>query len=414
MSFEVKNTIEAASAITEPTKANELDRTALLARCRDLALKKSILHVLDDDLRRNGFAGSTNIPLLVYLASFTRMFDDPVSLVIKGQSGIGKSFALRSGLRYVPDAAVHQVHGLSAKALVHAAKTNLKNRFLVVQELAGFAKEGLVFLRQLLTEGKVTYMTVAQTRDGHEGKQLDAVEGPTGVMMTTTANSLHWEDETRMLSLYVDQSSEHIRSALMVHAEGPAPKPSDDCLSQWHAFHDYVCSGSLEVIIPFRKALISKLPTSHARVLRDMPKVLALIRAHALIHQETRKRSGEAVFATMDDYVSVYELVSTALAVGLKQSVPPHISESVNAAVHLHAQTGRSVSQIEIAKHLDRDPSTIGRHLAVAVREGFLFNETPGQGRSHAYAPGERELPSRSVLPTPDELWAATDFPAGS
>ena len=89
--------------ITDATNPNELDRTALLARCQDLARNKSILHVLDDDLRRSGFAGSTDIPVLVYLATFTRMFDDPVSLVIKGQSGIGKSFALRSGLRYVPD-----------------------------------------------------------------------------------------------------------------------------------------------------------------------------------------------------------------------------------------------------------------------------------------------------------------------
>ena len=383
-------------------------RDSLLEQCSDLAHAPSILDELDQHLRDHGFAGSTNIPLTVYLSTLTRVFDDPVSLVIKGQSGSGKSFSLHAGLRYVPEATYHEVHGLSPKALVHAARHNLKHRFLVIQEAAGFAKgDGWVFLRQLLTEGKVKYMTVAQTRDGHAGKDLDAVEGPMGVMMTTTANSLHGEDETRLLSLYVDQSPEQIEQAIMMHAEAAPPKPNQEDLSRWRALHDFVCSGSTNVIIPFRRELLSKLPKSYPRVLRDTPKVLRLISAHAALHQITRRWEGDLIMASLDDYAMVYRLISEPLSFGLKASVPGHIIEVVNAVFEMSELLGKAVSQAEVADYLNCDQAVVSRNIATAIKEGFVANRNPGQGRVHEYVPGDREVPSRSVLPTPAELKAA-------
>jgi hypothetical protein len=389
------------------------DRYSLLKQCSDLAESPYILQDLDQHLREHGFAGSTIIPRTVYLGLITRVFDDPVSVVIKGESGAGKSFGLHAGLQYVPNSAYQEVHGLSPKALVHAARHDLKHRFLIIQEAAGFAKEGWVFLRQLLTEGTIKYMTVAQTRDGHAGKDLEAVEGPMGVMMTTTADRLHAEDDTRLLSLYVDRSPEQIRRVIMMHAQEPPRKQSQGDLSQWHALYDYVCGGSTEVEIPYRRELLSKLPDSYPRVLRDIPKVLALIRAHTMLHQRTREHSGNIIKATMDDYSAVYELVSEALSFGLKASVPSHILEVVNAVCELHQMVQNPVGQAEVAEFLNRDQTVVSRNIATAIKEGFVENKNPGQGREHAYVPGKRGLPSRSVLPTPEELEAAVAKSSG-
>ncbi len=390
----------------------KVDREKLLSSCSALAQKPNILRELGEHLTKHGFAGSTDIPEIVVLSMITRSFQNPVSLIIKGQSGSGKSFALKSGLRYVPSSAFHEFHGMSAKALVHASDLDFKNRFLVVQEFAGMAKEGMVFLRQLLTEGRVHYRTVDQGRDGYEGKALPAIEGPTGLMMTTTAHAIHWEDETRMLSLHVDQSPEQIERALMVLAGEAPPKISEEDLSQWHALHDYVCSGSVEVTIPYRRELLSKLPRSHSRVLRDGPKVLALIQAHALLHQCTRERFEDKVVATPGDYEAIYRLVSKPLAYNLKAEVPPHISEVVEAALELYSEgNGRvTVSQGTIAKRLGKDQTNVGRNLNTAIKEGFLINRNPGQGQVHDYVPGERELPSETVLPNPRDL-GPTEMP---
>lgn len=402
--------------MTKPTEISQYatkdEQLKLLERCADLAHASSVLGRLDEELRNHGFAGSTNNARTVYLSTFTRMFQNPVSLVIKGNSGSGKSFSMHSGLRYVPSDAYHEVHGMSEKALLHSSHINLKHRFLVIQEAAGFAKDGWVFLRQMLTEGKLDYLSVGHNKEGHEGKVLQTVEGPMGVMMTTTANALHAEDETRLLSLYVDQSPEQIRRALMKNMHAGPTKPSEDTLAKWHAFHQYVCNGMQEVSIPFLETLLSRLPTSHSRVLRDAPKVLSLIRAHALIHQLSRRKEGNKIVATLDDYAMVYDLVSEPLAFGLRESVPHHIADVVKAALKLHRQHERPLTQVEIAKHLGRDQSVVSRSLSTATREGFLFNEVTGQGRPYGYVPGERELPSNQVLPTPMEMRASTRLKA--
>ena len=66
---------------------------------------------------------------------------------------------------------------MSEKALLYAG-LDLKNRFLIIQEAAGLAEgPGRVFMRQLLTEGEVRYVTVQSTSTGLVGKELPRRRG---------------------------------------------------------------------------------------------------------------------------------------------------------------------------------------------------------------------------------------------
>lgn len=379
-------------------------REQLLGQCPDLAKSTSILSKLDQDLKKYGFAGSTIIPRTVFLATYTRVFSQPVSVVIKGPSSSGKSFALKAALRYVPGEACEVFHGLSEKALVYASKLNLQHRCLVIQEAAGLAEgNGRTFLRQLLSEGEVRYMTVQSTKDGNVGQELPVIKGPVGLLMTTTANSLHWEDETRMLSMQVEQSPEQIMRALLANVKGGPTTPSETDLSQWHSLHRYVTSGPLSVHVPYEEALLSCLPTSHQRVLRDAPQVLALIRAHALMHQCTRDWEHGSVVANLDDYAAVYELVADALSQGLDKSVAPHIREVADAISNAHPTFG-AVSVTELAAMLGKDPGVVSRNVKAAVAQGYLDDHNPGQGRRSMLVPGKRELPKGTVLPSSETL----------
>ncbi|WP_338304986.1 hypothetical protein, partial [Bradyrhizobium ottawaense] len=342
---------------------------------------------------------------LIFLSAITAAFDKPVSIVIKGESGSGKSFSLQSGLRYVHPTAYQEVHGMSPKALLHAAQNELKHKMLVIQEAAGFSADGWVYLRQLLTEGRLTYRTVVQTRDGHVGKELPTIEGPVGLFMTTTQNRLHAEDETRFLSVHVDQSREQIRRAIMSYGDPESTARADGLVPQFHALFEYVRSGPKNVVIPYRRRLLELLPDTYPRVLRDISKVLALIQAHALLHQELRAKRGEAVEAHPDDYAAVHRLIGDALAVGLQATVPPQIVEVIQAVEEMHDQLRRPVSQVEVAHYLEREQTSVSRNINTAVKEGFVKNLNPGQGKEHAYVPGKRSLPTKEVLPHPDRLF---------
>jgi hypothetical protein len=118
--------------------------------------------------------------------------------------------------------------GMSDKALVHSNHIDLRHKHLIIPEAAGLADgNGRAFLRQLLSEGSLSYLTVEKTKDGRNGgEELPPILGPTGLIMTTTAPVLHPEDETRLLSVQIDQSPERMRQTLL------AKCPSGDFLIQ--------------------------------------------------------------------------------------------------------------------------------------------------------------------------------------
>ena len=177
--------------------ANLGDKVILLKKKMDLTKQCSVLSRLESELRRQGFAGSTDIPKLVFLCLYTRWLEKPVSLVIKGPSGSGKSHALNAALQFVPEEAFEEVSGMSEKALLYQEGLDLKHRYLVIGEAAGLANgDGRTFLRQLLSEHKVRYLTVQKISGGQiKGQDLSPIEGPLGLILTTTANALHPEDE---------------------------------------------------------------------------------------------------------------------------------------------------------------------------------------------------------------------------
>jgi hypothetical protein len=322
---------------------------------------------------------------------------------------------LHAGLQFVPSEAFEEVSGMSEKALLYMNELNLKHRYLVIGEAAGLASgDGRTFLRQLLSEGTVRYLTVQKSSNGpNKGQDLRPTEGPIGLILTTTANALHPEDESRMLSYHVDESVDRIREALLSQANGSKSERPPIDLTPWHALHEMVRDGIKLVDIPYAEELAQKLPLSHFRVMRDFPQVLSLIKAHALLHQDQRPKgeNGE-VIAILDDYRAVFDLVAEPLSQGLEAAVPEQIRtvvEAVDALQNedqLEAPWGQpsGVSQMQLSKTLERDPSVVSRNVRKAIGQGFLKNLTPGQGREAALVLGDRELPSGTVLPLPEEL----------
>jgi hypothetical protein len=368
----------------------------------ELANNPNILTILETVIQERGFAGTTEIPKLVYLALLTGMLEKPVSLVIKGPSGSGKSFSMNMGKQFIPPAAYKQFEGMSEKALVYLKDLDLKHKHLVIGEAAGMAEgNGRTLLRQLLSEGSVRYATVQSTeKNGLEGSELPTLEGPTGLLMTTTANSLHPEDESRMLSVEVNESPELIEQALLAQALGTnralAPLNTD----AWFGLYDHISQGQKDVVIPFAEEIAKGLPTSHDRIKRDFPHVLSLIKAHALLHSATRGRNEDgAVIANVDDYAAVRDLVNDPISQGLQVAVADTIRAVVEGVISLRKGPYQSVSQTELADFLKRDQSVISRSVKQAIASGYLTDSNPGQGRVSQLVLGDRKLPARSALP---------------
>jgi hypothetical protein len=124
------------------------------------------------------------------------------------------------------------------------------------------------------------------------------------------------------------------------------------------------------------------------------------------MHQCTREREDGCVVANLDDYGSVYHLVSEPLSQGLDKSIAPHIKEVTEAVRAAVTDPLNGISVTELAGILGKDVGVMSRNVTAAVKLGYLENRNPGQGHKAVLVPGDRELPNGAVLPHPDELSA--------
>src|SRR5262249_56429578 len=134
--------------------------------------------------------------------------------------------------------------------------------------------------RSLLSEGRLRYETVEKTKDGLLPRLIER-EGPTGLIVTTTSLRLHPENETRMLSLTITDTSDQTAAVLRALAQDAASSTID--LARWHALQVWLATGPNKVVITFAERLARLVPPMAIRLRRDFKTVLMLVRAHALL-----------------------------------------------------------------------------------------------------------------------------------
>lgn len=239
---------------------------AAWAQCRELAQEEDILGRFARQLATDGLAGEARVAKLLYLVITSRLLERPASVVVKGPSAGGKSFVMESVLHYFPPAAYYKLSAMSEHALAYSSEP-LSHRMLVLFEAAGMSGEFASYLlRSLLSEGRLRYETVEKTPAGLVAR-LTEREGPTGLLITTTALALHPENETRMLSLSITDTPEQTRAVL--RALAASADDSSDLLDlpdfpMWHALQTWLAGAEQRVTIPFAAVLAELDPAGSA------------------------------------------------------------------------------------------------------------------------------------------------------
>lgn len=367
----------------EHAEADRLTRRSrALAGCEELAGCARILDRLADELRRAGLVGELRAAQLVYLAATSRLLDRPVSVAVKGPSSAGKSYTVAQTLAFLPPEAYHELTAMSERALVYSQEP-LEHRMLVVYEAAGLQSEFASYLlRSLLSEGRLRYETVESTPEGLRPRLVER-EGPTGLIVTTTAVGLHPENETRLLSIPVKDSNEQTRAILDALAHDTRREIDHQ---PWHELQRWIAADIVPVVIPYAPQLMGAIPGVAVRLRRDGKVLLNLIKAHALLHQASRARDTDGrILATLEDYAVVRELVYDLIAEGIEATVSDPIRETV-AAVPAPADCipdSEGVTLRQVAATLGIDKSAVSRRVRSAIDRGYLVNLADGNEVNH-------------------------------
>lgn len=378
----------------------ETKKTEAWSKCRNLAESGCVLKLFGAVISDAGVVGEEHNVKLVYLALTSRFLARPVSLALKGPSSGGKSFLLEQTLRFFPESAYHCTTAMSDRNLVFT-EVDLRRRFLVIFEAEGITDFGSYLMRSLLSEGRLIYEVVEKTRDGLRPRRIEK-EGPTGLLVTTTAVRLHPENETRLLSLLVTDTQEQTHAVMLAQAE-ESNREVD--LTPWVALQSWLEHAEHRVVVPFARDLARLIPPVSVRLRRDFSAVLGLIKAHAILHQATRERDGQGrIVATLDDYAEIRELIGDVVGESVEATVPRSMKETVEAVRQLIQAGADEVGLVALAAALKLDKSSASRRVKAALSRGYLKNLEDRRGRPARFVLGDALPEEVDVLPTAEAL----------
>jgi hypothetical protein len=295
---------------------------------------------------------------------------------------------------------------MSEHALVYS-KEPLVHRILIVCEAPGMASDlTSYFLRSLLSEGRIRYEVVMKTKEGMTPVLIER-DGPTGVILTTTAVSLHPENETRLLSVPATDTAEQTKAVMMAAAAGGDVEIPE--APEWRELQEWIDCAEHRVTIPYAVALAKAVPPVAVRLRRDFPMLLNLIRAHAILHQQRRGRDGDGrVLASPGDYAVVRELVVDLIGDQVQATVSSTIRETVAAVVRLRSEHDAPCNYSDLGQALGLDKSAAQRRARVAISRGYLRNEEDRRGKPARLVLGEPLPEELELLPRPESLSGCT------
>jgi hypothetical protein len=96
-------------------------------------------------------------------------------------------------------------------------------------------------------EGRISFPVTVRDKDGSYITKTIVKNGPTNLIITTTATSLHGENETRLISLPTNDTREQTQAIFMQLADG---KPAAIDFGEWHALQEWLQGAEHRVSIP--------------------------------------------------------------------------------------------------------------------------------------------------------------------
>ncbi len=390
------------SATAQPRRSQPMPPLARLPR---------ILDGVADEVRSRGLVGEERLARTLYLVLTSRLLDKQVSAGVKGHSASGKSYTVETVTRFFPPEAYLEFTAMSERALVYSAE-EYAHRTLVVYEVTAL-REGVeddmtsYFVRSLLSEGRIDYEVTVRDKEGGGFTTKKIVkQGPTNLIFTTTKTRVHAENETRILSLATDDSREQTARVLLELAD---ESNGDRDLEPWRDLQRWLTTAEHRVTIPYARQLAQQVAPVAVRLRRDFGSLLALVRAHAILHQASRDRDAAGcIIATIADYAVVRDLVADTIAEGVGSTVSDTVRETVAAVAALAFAEG--VMARAVADQLRLDKSNVSRRLRMAADGGYIRNLEDKRGKPGRWVIGDPLPESVDLLPEPAQL-ATADTP---
>src|SRR5436190_1660699 len=196
-------------------KSHNRNRASIETRALRLIADPLFLFNAGQKIGEMGIVGEERNRLILLLAGIARNLPEPPSVLVKGSTSSGKSTLVKRSIQLFPPECVIERAGLSQKALAYGGGS-LASKILFINEYR-CGKDSQLLLRLLQSEGRIKHESTMVQGARRGTKTLERLGTPV-VLTTTTDEHVFSDDETRFLSLWVDESESQTLAILTAQA----------------------------------------------------------------------------------------------------------------------------------------------------------------------------------------------------
>lgn len=155
------------------------------------------------------------------------------------------------------------------------------------------------------------------------------------------------------------------------------------------------------MVVPFEDEITDLLDVSAGRMRRDFDRIMDLVEAHAVLHQESRERDSGRIVATLGDYEAVHTLIASIVGEASEVAVSDTVRMTVETVRDLICED-TEVTRNTLADKLGIVPTSAGRRFAPATAAGYVKEDPDNPNeKPKRYVLGNVPLPENvEVIPS--------------
>jgi hypothetical protein len=392
--------------VSKHKKKNDSERKVKHA-ARKLLRSRHLFNKFLRAMKKLGLVGEELNALVLFVVATSCILDHPPNIFVKGHSSAGKNWLVTRVLKLFPKSAIMEITSASEQAWSYLGSA-FRHCIVYLQE-RNEAVGAMDPMRLLISEGKLVRMV-----SGYKDKKLvtnkRTTYGPVAAISTTTKNRLKIDDETRHMSIWVDESEEQTRKILTSQFRDAGVLSRED-LETWHMVHRILRQeiGTKVVFPKWFEEVSKEVFAGDLRVRRYFPAFIEACRTVSLIRsfQPGRKHRNGALEVDFADFAITTLIFDRAFV----ESLPPlgkAAGEATRRDVEKIAnETGKPVRAKDLVRKLHISMDQAYGKLRYAARVGVIrLANKPEKGNRKMYWP----VPAPRFVPDPKTMFQKLGF----
>jgi hypothetical protein len=356
-------------------------------------------------IRKTGLVGEERNALVVYVVGTSRLLEKPLCLFVKGPSGVGKNFLTDNVLGFLPSSDVQELTSSSTRSWNYLGK-KLAHKVVYIKERNEAA--GSVHPTRLLISEKELVHFVTTKKRGRFVAERRVTKGPIAAISTTTKDRVEVDDETRHISIWMDESSDQTTRIMEADVENQNPlRPSE--MRDWHEVQRLIQKRSALPIefLDWFKNLVPHVRNDNLWARRYFSAFLQACRTVALIRsfrrrQQAAEKSKRIITVRFIDFAVTAMIFNEVFEHSLDRADDHDLEVQQHVRRISSRKGGKGVRATDLADEMGISADHAYSLLRKAASVGTIFQANqPSKTNLKLYLPAK----PRPFLPDPAEVF---------